>query len=136
MERIKEFLKTKSIGFYFLLATVLLLLLGLIFFSVLFNVSVEGDEQPALILTLTILSILLLLLSAYKDFFHVPSLIAFVLTTIVLFVFITGRVSYLAYYFTGDIQGTGLSPFFILSFVFFLLAYVGTICSVVLKKTK
>ncbi len=136
MNIIVDFIKKKALGFWFAIASVVLLFVGVICFGALTNVSFELDENPALIITFCVLAMVLLLVACWRDFFKALSLVAVMFVSIVLFAFISGRVSYLAYYFSGDILGTGLSPLFVVSLVCFVLAFITTICTVCIKIEK
>ena len=99
----KAFLAEKGKGFYATMTTAVCLLAGILCFVVLLQGPVEADENPALVICLAVAALVLCLVSAYKDFFKLPTLAAFICTTIAAIFYLRGRVSYLAYYFTGDV---------------------------------
>lgn len=132
----KAFLAEKGKGFYATMTTAVCLLAGILCFVVLLQGPVEADENPALVICLAVAALVLCLVSAYKDFFKLPTLAAFICTTIAAIFYLRGRVSYLAYYFTGDVLGTGLSPAFVLGAVCFLTALAASICGMLLEQEK
>ena len=134
MQKIKEFFACKGIGFYFSLACLLAVVVGLGCFCSLVNVSQEATEAPATVIGLAVVAMVLCLAAAVYDFKRIFSLAAFVLVSFMFFNFIGGRVSYLAYYFSGDILGTGLSPYFIVSAIFFVISLICAICAVCFKQ--
>ncbi len=132
----KEFFSKKGKGYLFSLAALLFTAIGLIFFRMLTAVSVEQSEHPALIIGLAFGSIFLNLIATYKDYAKVPSIAAYATTTALFFSLIEGRVSYLAFYFSGDVMNTGLSPYLVTALVLFLLAMVCALFSVICKQEK
>lgn len=108
-------------------AALVLSLLGAIFYALLVSASFESTESPAIVLGLTcaaaVLSAVCLL---WKDLFHALSTAAFFTALGALGAFVAGRVSYLAFYLSGDVMNTGLSPFFLLSAVLLVLAVLFT----------
>ncbi len=136
MQKIKQFIASKGIGFYFSLAAVIVLIIGVACFAVLADVSVEASETPGTVIGLAVAAIVMCLVAGVFDFKRIFSLAALVLVSFMFFNFIGGRVSYLGYYFSGDILGTGLSPLFIASAVFFVLSLVCAICAVCFKQQK
>lgn len=136
MRIVKNFLAKKAPGFYFTAATLLCSLLGLIFFICLTNVSFESTEAPATVIVLAVVVMVLCLVTGVKDCFKVPSLATLVLAMVTLCTFITGRVSYFAFYISGDVMDTGLSPFFVLTAVFLLLAVVTSVMAMCFKQEK
>ncbi|MDE6589311.1 MAG: hypothetical protein K2K53_02960, partial [Oscillospiraceae bacterium] len=81
-------------------------------------------------------AILFDLIASYKDYAKVPSIVAYAATTALFFSLIEGRVSYLAFYFSGDVLNTGLSPYLVASLVLFLLAMICTLFAVICKQEK
>lgn len=136
MNKLKSFFAGKSIGFYCSIAAVAALIVGLICFGALTGVSEESSENSPLVIGLGIAAAVLCALAAVKDYKRILSLVALVLVSFMFFNFIGGRVSYLAYYFSGDILGTGLSAYFVISAIFFLIALVAGICAVCFKQEK
>lgn len=133
---VKKLLKNKSTGFYCSLAAVICTLVGLIVFINLKTVSVESTEIPSAVIALSVVTAILCLITAFKDMFKIPSLLAFTASMITFTVFLKGRVSYLAFYFSGDVMNTGLSPLFIVSCAAFLLSVVFATMAVCLKQEK
>lgn len=136
MEKIKAFFVKKEKGFYLEAASALCLVLGLLFFLCLTSVSTEESEKPVLVITLTFVTILLAFIACYKDYFRVFSVAEFVLSAVTLFKLLEGRISYLAFYFSGDVVDTGLSPYLILALVFYLLSLLCSLFGVVFKQEK
>lgn len=100
-------------------------LLGIICFAVLASDSFESTETPAAVIGLAAVCALLgAVCFFWKDLFHALSIAAFFTSLGALGSFAAGRVSYLAFYLSGDVMGTGLSPLFVLSGVFFVLAVI------------
>lgn len=136
MRTVKNFFARKSLGFYFTAATLLCSLLGLIFFKCLTNVSFESTETPVKVIVLAVVVIVLCLATGFKDYFKALSLATLVLSMVTLCSFVTGRVSYFAFYISGDVMDTGLSPFFVLTAVFLLLAVVTSVLAMCFKQEK
>lgn len=132
----KEFLAKKGKGYLFSLVAILSTVVGLIFFRMLTVVSVEQSERPVLVITLAFVAILFDLIATYKDYAKVPSIVAYAITTALFFSLLEGRVSYLAFYFSGDVLDTGLSPYLVIAFLLFFLAMVFTLFAVVCKQEK
>ena len=132
----KEFLSKKGNGYLFSLAALLFTAIGLIFFRMLTAVSVEQSEHPLLIIGLAFGAIFLDLIVSYKDYAKVPSIAAYAVTTALFFSLIEGRVSYLAFYFSGDVLNTGLSPYLVAALVLFFLAMLCTLFAVICKQEK
>ena len=130
------FFRRKAAGFYCTVATVLLSLVGALLFWLLSQASVEATETPALVIGFSAACIVLCIVAAIKDFFKVPTLLAFVSAMIAFGAFAGGRVSYVAFYFSGDVMNTGLSPLFIVSAVCFLLAIVTSVMAICFKQEK
>lgn len=100
-------------------------LLGIICFAALSSGSFESTETPAAVIGMAAACALLAAVCFFwKDLFHALSIAAFFTSLGALGSFVAGRVSYLAFYLSGDVMGTGLSPLFILSAVFFVLAVI------------
>ena len=100
-------------------------LLGVICFAALISGSFESTETPAAVIGMAIACALLCTICfVWKDMFHALSVAAFFTSLGTLGAFIAGRVSYLAFYLSGDVMGTGLSPLFILSAILFVLTVV------------
>lgn len=100
-------------------------LLGIICFAALTAGSFESTETPAAVIgTAAACTLLGALCFFWKDLFHALSTAAFFASLGALSSFTAGRVSYLAFYFSGDVMGTGLSPLFFLSAIFFGLAVI------------
>ena len=130
----KEFFTKKGKGYLFSLAALLFTVIGLIFFRILTTVSVELSERPVLIIGLAFGAIFLDLIATYKDYAKVPSIAAYAVTTALFFSLIEGRVSYLAFYFSGDVMNTGLSPYLVAALILFLLAMICTLFAVICKQ--
>lgn len=100
-------------------------LLGIACFAALISGSFESTETPAAVIgTAAACALLSAVCFFWKDLFHALSAASFFASLGALGAFTAGRVSYLAFYFSGDVMGTGLSPLFILSAVFFVLAVI------------
>lgn len=132
----KSLFAAKDKGFYATVATMLCLLAGIICFALLLQGPTEADENPPLVIGFAVAALVSCLAAAYKDLFKFPTLAAFVCTTLATFLYLRGRVSYLAYYFTGDVLGTGLSPAFVLGAICFIAALVASICGMLLEQEK
>lgn len=132
----KEFFAKKGKGYLFSLAGLALTAIGLIFFRMLTAVSVEQSERPALVIGLAFCTIFFHLIATYKDYAKVPSIAAYATATALFFSLIEGRVSYLAFYFSGDVLNTGLSPYLVSALVLFLLAMVCALFAVLCKQEK
>lgn len=132
----KAFFASKGKGFYATMVTMLCLLAAIICFAILLQGPTEADENPPMVIGFTVAALVLCLVAAYKDFFKLPTLAAFICTTIAALFYLRGRVSYLAYYFTGDVLGTGLSAAFVIGAVCFLTALATSICGMLLEQEK
>lgn len=118
-----KFLNKKADGFYITIAALIAALLGILFFHMLTAESFESSEQPAAV------TAVFCVLTAWKDIFKVFSLGAFIAATVTFFTFVSGRISYVAFYLSGDIMNTGLSVYFILSCICFFLALVFSVAA-------
>lgn len=136
MNKIKRFFGNKAIGFYFDLATLVFMLLSLCVFSVLAKVSYQIDEKPEAITAFCIVAMVVSVVAGYKDWFRAVTLLNLVFTSAALFTFVYGRVSYVVYYFAGDIMETGLSPLFILCALFLILGLVSSVLAICFKQEK
>lgn len=121
---VRKFIQNKEIGFYLIAIEFLCTLVGVISFITLIKVSNESSEKPLMVITLATVTLALTLIAGYHDFFKVFTLATFVITTVTFFTFILGRVSYIAFLVSGDILGTGLSPFFVISTICYLASVV------------
>lgn len=102
-------------------------LVGLVAFVALRSTSFEATEKPLVVITAAAICALMSIVSFVKDFYHIPSLVAFAAGSVSLVSLAAGRISYMAFYLNGDVMGTGLSPLLIVSFVAFLAASVFTV---------
>ena len=132
----KSFLNQKSTGFYMTLATLLCTVLGLVCFLLLTANSFESSEQPGAVIAVAAVTVVLCAVTAWKDVFHVPSLAAVVMATVTFFLFLSGRISYVAFFLSGDVMGTGLSVYFVCSAVFFLAAMALSVAVLYQKQEK
>lgn len=136
MGTLKNFFLKKAKGFYCTAAALLLTVLGVIFFASLTSFSAESTETPGLVIAFAVATIVLCLFAGVKDLFRIPTLLAFACATCTFGAFASGRVSYVAFYFSGDVMNTGLSPLFVLSALCFLLAVVASVMAVCFKQEK
>ena len=132
----KEFLKRKEKGYFCSVTALILTALGLIFFRMLTEVSVEQSERPILVVAFAFAAILFDLIASYKDYGKVPSIAAYALSTLAFFTLLEGRVSYLAFYFSGDVMDTGLSLYLVIAFLCFLAAMALSLLTVVFEEDK
>ncbi len=132
----KQFLKNKEKGFYCSAAAIVLLAIGLVFYRMLTAVSFETTERPVLVILTAFGAILFSLIASYKDFGKVPSILSYAAATLAFFLLLEGRASYLAFYFSGDVMDTGLSPYMVGSFVCFLIAMVAALFAVIFEEDK
>lgn len=72
-------------------------------------VSKESGENTTLVLILLGISFAVHLVNVFTDVFKIPTLLCYAFDFIGLFGALAGRVSYLAFFFCGDIMNTGLS---------------------------
>lgn len=96
----------------------------------------EATEMPVAVIALAIVTAVVLLAASVKNLFHVVNLAGFTLAVVTLFTFIAGRVSYLAFYFSGDAMATGLSPLFIVTLIFSFLTVVVTAIALFAEKVQ
>lgn len=100
-------------------------LLTIISFTIMYQItSYEATEMPELVLLSGVLACVAALVGSWRNWFHVLHLTAFVGAVCALFLMLSGRISYLAFYFSGDAMATGLSPMLVAAFVFALGAVV------------
>ena len=102
-----------------------LALLSLVSFIIMVQTTpYEASEQPAKVIVLSAVCALLAAAAGIRNLFHVPGAAAFALAVLTFFTFISGRVSYLAFYFSGDAMATGFSPMFAVTAVLMLAGVV------------
>lgn len=133
MKLLKIF-KEDKISFILLCATLLLEILGLVFYVVSQNV-MEVKTQ-GLMMTVGILAIVLTaFILVAQDYFSLINIAVAALTALALVELISSQIVNLGYYFAGieDI-GFGLMPTFVVSFICYLLAIVSS--SIAVFKTK
>lgn len=94
----------------------------------------EASETPELVIAFALLAAVVAVVASYKNWFHVVNLIAFILSVVALFVLLAGRISYLAFYFSGDAMATGLSLMLVASVIFALLTVVATAMAIFVEK--
>ncbi|MCI6435874.1 MAG: hypothetical protein MR828_14200 [Clostridiales bacterium] len=111
------------------LAATGLTVLSLVFYRILTASSFESTENVPLVTGLLAAGAILGVLAAWKDFFHVPSLLTFTALAAALAAFAAGRTSYLAFYLSGDVMNTGLSVHFVLAAVMLVLAVIVSIAA-------
>ena len=87
--------------------------LSLFCYLLLTIVSKESGENTTLVLVLLGISFAIHFATIFTDILHLPSLISYAFDFIGLFAVMVGRVSYLAFFFSGDIMNTGLSVYLI-----------------------
>ena len=132
----KKLFSRKGPGFAMTCVSFVLLVIALGSFLLLASVSFEGSENVPLVAGLIGAALLLHVLTGIKDMLHLPSLAAFVATASAMSAFVAGRVSYLAFYFSGDIMNTGLSIYFVLTACCLVLALVFSILGMCLRQEK
>ena len=132
----KQFLEKKEKGFWCSAAAIVLFAVGLVFYRMLTAVSFETTERPVLVILFAFAAILFSLIASYKDYGKLPSILAYADATVTFFTLLEGRASYLAFYFTGDVMHTGLSPYMIGSFVCFLLGMLAALFAVIFEEDK
>lgn len=133
MKLLKIF-KEDKISFILLCATLLLEILGLVFYVVSQNV-MEVKTQ-GLMMTVGILAIVLTaFILVAQDYFSLINIAVAALIALALVELISSQIVNLGYYFAGieDI-GFGLMPTFVVSFICYLLAIVSS--SIAVFKTK
>lgn len=126
----KFFAERNNLRCYLLIATFACLIAGMICFAVLSGSNQQTDEQPEIIYAFTALALAACIAAGYKDWFGALSLAIMLFTSVAFFIFIAGRASYLAYYFSGDVMGTGLAASFVIGVIFYLAAFVLSVLSV------
>lgn len=100
-------------------------ILAVIFYVIMWlTTSYEATETPGLAIAMGLVTAVLCVLSSFKNWFHVVGLAGFVCSVVTLFVIVAGRVSYLAFYFSGDAMATGLSPMLVAALIFAFAAVV------------
>ena len=132
----KQFLAKKEKGFFCSAASIVLFAIGLVFYRMLTAVSFETTERPIVVILAAFAAILFSLIASYKDFGKVPSILAYAASTVAFFTLLEGRASYLAFYFSGDVMNTGLSPYMIAAFVCFLCGMLAALFAVIFEEDK
>ena len=104
---------------------ILFIVLIMVFYgSMVATTTAETTEVPGTVYLFLGLALGFAIVNIFGDFFYVVRPAMFCFTTLAFFNAIEGRVSYLAFYFTGDAMNTGLSLFLILWAIFFILLLV------------
>ena len=117
------------------LAALVCSIIALADFFLLRAVSVESSESVGLVVTMFVLSILVTGLCCVFDWNRVVSLAASALSIISLCALFRGRISYLAFFFSGNILGTGLSWYLLLAAIFATAAVVCNLVKACLRPT-
>ncbi len=122
------------------LASTAVMILGLISTILLFKYSSVEEENIPLLVTFMVLTILFELggsltflinkLPFSKTIRNCLDAISVVFSEIVLFALIVGRVNYVAFFFSGDILGTGLCLFLLTSAFFFVVNIIMSIVTI------
>ena len=94
----------------------------------------EATETPVIVIACGLLAGAVAVVASHKNWFHVVSLSAFVLAVVTLFVMLSGRISYLAFYFSGDAMATGLSPMLVAAVICALLTVIATATAIFVEK--
>ena len=121
-----------------------LALLSLVFFVLMAHYSKEEGENIPLLVTFLILGMVFSLISAFEKVFSslpggriivtISPLLAFLFAQISVALVISFRVSYLAFFFSGDVMGTGLSLFFLLGTFTLLSEVVFSLLSLIFQQ--
>lgn len=94
----------------------------------------ESGENVLAACLLLIACLAVNIVCVFWDFGKIVSLAAFVLSVVSFFYILAGRISYLAFFMSGDVMGTGLSLFLILALVFMLGAIAADVVAMCAKK--
>ncbi len=132
----RKLLNGKGKGFILSLGTLIPAILSLVFFRMLTASSFESTENVPLVTGLLTGAIVLCALTTWKDVFHVPSLLTFAALSAATAAFAAGRASYVAFYLSGDVMNTGLSPLFLATCVLLVLSLALSIAALSASQAK
>ncbi|MNW40668.1 Exo-alpha-(1-_6)-L-arabinopyranosidase [compost metagenome] len=118
------------------IATFLSTLIGLLSYIMLIRTSFESTEVPMYVIIAAVIVLLSSVVGFVKNLYNIPIIMAFVASAVTLFQFFAGRISYLSFYFSGDVMGTGLSNYFIITAIFFFIAIVTSTLGLIGKKNR
>ena len=117
------------------LSAAVLNVLAVIFYVIMWlTTPYEATETPVLAIVFALLAAAVSVAASHKNWFHAVNLAGFVLSVIAMFVMIAGRISYLAFYFSGDAMATGLSPMLVAALICSLAAVVASVAAVFSEK--
>ncbi len=94
--------------------------------------SPESGENVGGIILLLFFTLAVNFVCIFIDYFKLISLASFIMSVVSFCVILASRISYLAFFFSGDVMGTGLSLFFIFALLFMAFAVAGgavAVCS-------
>lgn len=94
----------------------------------------ESGENVTAVCLLLIACLAVNVVSIFWDYGRIVSLVAFVLSVVSFFYMLAGRISYLAFFMSGDVMGTGLSLFLILAVIFMLGVIAADVVAMCAKK--
>lgn len=92
--------------------------------------SPESGENVGGVMLLLFFALAVNAVCIFIDYFKIISLASFVMSLVSFCMILSGRISYLAFFFSGDVMGTGLSLFLILALLLMILAIAGGIVAV------
>lgn len=92
--------------------------------------SPESGENVGAVMLVLFFALAVNAACIFVDCFKIISLASFVMSLVAFCMILSGRISYLAFFFSGDVMGTGLSLFLILAVLFMALAIAGGVVAV------
>lgn len=111
-------------------------LLTFVFFVIMWQTTrAETSEMPMIVIIFSLVTAIGSVAATYKNWFHAVNLVAFISSVITFFIMIAGRVSYLAFYFSGDAMATGLSPMLVVALIFALFTVISAALAIFFEKS-
>lgn len=111
-------------------------LLTFVFFVIMWQTTrAETSEMPMIVIIFSLVTAIVSVAATYKNWFHAVNLVAFISSVITFFIMIAGRVSYLAFYFSGDAMATGLSPMLVVALIFALFTVISAALAIFFEKS-
>lgn len=133
MKIMSSFFKSRTLGFYFQLGSILFSVLGIIFYG-LFGVNEYAPSYDSAVFISSVLSIVLCLVSLFFEWKLLREF-SFIISLYALISYVGSQANYIAS-IAVNIDGTKLSFTFIVPVLAFLLAFVLSIFSVFFSKKR
>ena len=95
----------------------------------------ESSEQPVMVIIFAVLSVVIMAFAAFTNIFHIPNIAGFVMTMATFFTCVAGRVSYVAFYLSGDAMATGFTALLPVTLAFMLASLIVGIVAIFMEKS-